>query len=161
MIPFQASLSPKEASLLLTLPSPTPSLIQVESKVEDAKRGFFSGEWTFLSESFASHKLVGGLIIACALIAAPDYINDPGAMGTSRALHVNALGAVRAAMLDAKEIREDATLVASMLLASFEVSHRICKTIVHALTKGNSGIAGVIYILRVSGRSMHKALAAL
>jgi hypothetical protein len=113
----------KEVHVPLELSAPYLSFSLMESKIESLKLGFFSSEWSYLFEMFAGHKLVRGLVVACALIVAPEGNSNSGAVGTARTLYVNALGAVRTAICDTKEVREDATLVALLLLASFEVSN--------------------------------------
>lgn len=100
-----------------------------QPSVNDSEPRFCSSEWLSIFETFADHTLVKPLIRACALIAGADDWQEKSKIDVARTLHVHGLGAVRAATLNARTVREDATLVASILLASLEVSRYVCEII--------------------------------
>ena len=73
-------------------------------------------DWSYLAEAFLFHPLVRNLIQAYT------PIRPLGNVSTAAVFNIEVIRAIRMATLDIKAVKEDVTLVASLLLAMFEVS---------------------------------------
>lgn len=78
-------------------------------------------DWSLLFNVFASHELIERVMALFVSLLKPVHLVDPLETSIANISRMDVMKSVRAAVLDERKRKEDATLVASILLASFEV----------------------------------------
>ena len=82
---------------------------------------FYCGDYSIF-EDFEQHKLVSVLMVACSMLLKSNQASNDSDINIAIALYAEALAALQAAIRDERQAKEDATLVATILVCVFEVS---------------------------------------
>lgn len=96
---------------------------------------FYSGEYSIF-EDFEQHDIVGMFMTACSMLLRRHQAGNESDITLAISLYSEALAALQVAMQDAQQAKEDATLVATILVCMIEVS-RIRRSVLAALTSSS------------------------